>query len=182
MFKHIIRGGQTAMHATRMFMQILMKLMLLALFIYIATFICYIYHKTIRYQWYLLWNYQVALLKASLFGGNAKHIVITSHGTKVIMSSREFTHNKLLTKQLKYLLSTVSNILVISGKITLVSLVLIIILLRHKGRMQIINKGVRGALFLRVKELKKFIKKQQQSFILCGKKGPKISLKPSKKY
>ena len=162
MFKHIIRGGQTAMHATRMVAQIFVKLMLLGLLLYVVIASCYIYQKTIRYQWYLLYHYQVALLKFSLFGAHSKHIVIAPNGTKVIMSSRQFIYNRLLQQQLNHLLAIVSKILAISLKITLVSLVLIIILLRRKGRMQIMNKGVRGALFLQAKELKKFLKKQQQ--------------------
>lgn len=160
--KDITRGGQTTMHATRMFGQVLKRLILLGSLLYIIITGIYIYNKTIKYQWYLLGNYNIALIKLGLVGKNARLTIKDPDQKTVIISARQFVNNHFLNQQLISLLLLVSDISFTSLKICGVVFIVVIILLRYKGRSQTVNQNIRGALFLEPKQLKKFLKKQDK--------------------
>jgi len=160
--KDLTRGGQVAMHSIRMFGQVLKRLILLSSLLFITVSGYYVYKKTIQYQWYLLGSYNVALLKFGLVGNNATLMVKDPDGRAVTMAAKQFVNNPFLKQQLINLWLTVSNIFIISLKAAGIFSLSLIIFLRQRGRLQKINQGVRGASFLKPKELKKFLKQQKK--------------------
>ena len=158
MFRDLTRGGQITMHAIRMFGQVLRRLILWGSLLYIIVAGYYVYKKTIKYQWYLLGSYNIALLKLGLIGNAAKHTVTDPDGKVVIISAKQFVNNPFLKQQLTNLLSIVNNILVTSLKFAGICSVVIVVLLWKKGKLQKTDQGIRGALFLESKRLKRFLK------------------------
>jgi type IV conjugative transfer system coupling protein TraD len=162
MFKHFTRGGQTTMHAVRMFGQVSKKIILLALLLYMIVTSWYVCQKTTKYQWYLLGNYAEALLELGFQGEQAVHSVKELTGEVVNMPASEFINNNFLKQQLNNFYTAINSALLSSVKAAGLFLVALIILLRYRGKLQTINKDVRGALYLEAKHLKKFLKKHKK--------------------
>lgn len=162
-FKNFVRGGQTTMHNIRMFAQILKRLMLIGLILYIAAIGYYIYHKTTQYNWYLFGSYYVALTKKALFGTNATLKIKSPDGKIVTMNAGQFASNSYLHNAIQKLLATVKYSLLTSIKITSGSLLILTILLCKKGQIQRLDQEVRGALFLAPATLKKLLKRQKKA-------------------
>ena len=162
MFKNFTRGGQTAMHAIRMFGQVSKRLILLALLLYTVVASCYIYQKTTKYQWYLLGNYVEAWIEWAIQGNQAVHRVNEPTGELVNMVVSEFIHNDFLKQQLNSFFIAINSALFFSLKAAGLFLGALIVLLCYRGKLQTINQDVRGALFLEAKHLKKFLKKHKK--------------------
>ena len=163
MFKDLTRGGQVLMHSIRMFSQILKKLIILSAIFYLIIVVYQIYKKTESYQWYLLTNYNIALVKFGLIGNNAKILLSDLDGNSSIINARQFVNNPLLKQQLANLYAIVGNILGSSLKFTGLFLFSLMLILSRTGRSQKTEQGVRGSTFLVAKKLKKFLAKHNQA-------------------
>ena len=162
MFKNLIRGGQTMMHSFRMLNQVLKKIVLISCLFYIIVVSFYLYNKTISYQWYLLIYYYIGWIKYNLIGKDALLNIQDLDQKLTTITATQFINNPYLHKQLTNLWETFFGILVISCKIVTIFMVIVIFYLHKRGRLQKLNKPIRGSLFLEAKELKKFLKKQDQ--------------------
>lgn len=161
-FNNYTRGGQVTMHSLRMFGQVSKRLILIGSVIYLLAIGSNIYRKTTNYQWYLLGSYSCAQIEQALQGNRAVHTVKELNGKTVKMPAKQFINNKFLHQQLTVFYDAIYDGLISSLKITAGSTLIIIILLRQRGRLQQIDQGVRGALFLEPQQLKKFLKKQKK--------------------
>ena len=123
---------------------------------------CYIYQKTTKYQWYLLGNYVEAWIEWAIQGNQAVHGVKEPTGELVNMVVSEFVHNDFLKQQLNNFSIAINSALLTSLKAAGLFLGALIVLLCYRGKLQTINKDVRGALFLEAKHLKKFLKKHKK--------------------
>jgi len=162
MFWDYTRGGQVAMHAIRMFGQVSKRLLFLSCILYVAVAGCYIYKKTIWYQWYLVGNYGCAKLELILQGAHAMHTVKELNGKSIKIPARQFINNNFLQQQLTKFYQAIVAALYFSLKIAGLFLVTMIVLLSKKGKLQKINQDVRGSLFLEPKELKKLLYQQDR--------------------
>ncbi len=162
MFKNYTRGGQVTIHSIRMFGQVSKRILLIAALIYLVTIGYNLYKNTNNYQWYLLGSYSCAQVKLRLQGNQSTHTVKELNGKTVKIATKQFVNNTFLHQQLTNFYQTIYRSLFSSLKITAGSLLIIIILLSQRGRLQKIDQGVRGALFLKPKELKKFLKKHNK--------------------
>lgn len=162
MLKNFTRGGQTTMHAIRMFGQVSKRLILLSFLLYTIVGGFYIQQKTNKYQWYLLGNYGQALLEVAIQGDKAIHQVKEPTGTVITMAANKFIRHRFLLQQLNNFSVAIRHVLVTSLKASGLFLIGCIILLRYRGKLQTVNQDVRGALFLEAAHLKKFLKKHKK--------------------
>jgi len=162
MLKNFTRGGQTTMHAIRMFGQVSKRLILLSFLLYTVVGGVYIQQKTNKYQWYLLGNYGQALLSIAIQGDKAIHQVKEPTGTVITMAANKFIRHRFLLQQLNNFSIAIQYVLVTSLKAAGLFLIGCIILLRYRGKLQTVNQDVRGALYLEAKHLKKFLKKHKK--------------------
>ena len=162
MLKNFTRGGQTTMHAIRMFGQVSKRLILLSFLLYTVVAGLYIQQKTNKYQWYLLGNYAQALLEIAIQGDKALHHVKEPTGNIITMAANKFIRHRFLLQQLNNFSIAIQYVLLTSLKASGLFLIGCIILLRYRGKLQTVNQDVRGALFLEAKHLKKFLKKHKK--------------------
>lgn len=162
MLKNFTRGGQTTMHAIRMFGQVSKRIILLSFLLYLAVGGFFMQQKTTKYQWYLLMHYGQALLELSIQGNRAVHQVKEPTGKLISMEAKKFIKHRFLTQELNDLCSLIQDVFIISLKVSGVFIVGCIILLRYRGKLQSINQEIRGALFLEPKLLKKLLKQRKK--------------------
>lgn len=162
MLKNFTRGGQTTMHAIRMFGQVSKRIILLSFLLYLAIGGLFMQQKTTKYQWYLLMHYGQALLELSIQGNQAVHQVKEPTGKVISMEAKKFIKHRFLIQELNDLSRLIQNIFITSLKVSGVFIVGCIILLRYRGKLQSINQEIRGALFLEPKLLKKLLKQRKK--------------------
>ncbi len=162
MLKNFTRGGQTTMHAIRMFGQVSKRIILLSFLLYLAIGGLFMQQKTTKYQWYLLMHYGQALLELSIQGNQAIHQVKEPTGKVISMEAKKFIKHRFLIQELNDLSRLIQNIFITSLKVSGVFIVGCIILLRYRGKLQSINQEIRGALFLEPKLLKKLLKQRKK--------------------
>ena len=162
MLKNFTRGGQTTMHAIRMFGQVSKRIILLSFLLYLAIGGLFMQQKTTKYQWYLLMHYGQALLELSIQGNQAVHQVEEPTGKLISMEAKKFIKHRFLIQELNDLSRLIQNIFITSLKVSGVFIVGCIILLRYRGKLQSINQEIRGALFLEPKLLKKLLKQRKK--------------------
>ena len=162
MLKNFTRGGQTTMHAVRMFGQVSKRLILLSFLLYTIVGGFYVQQKTTKYQWYLLGNYAEGLIEIAIQGNKATHSVKEPTGTVITMATNDFIHHQFLVQQLNNFYKELHAVLLTSLKVSILFLIEAIILLRYRGKLQTVNQDIRGALFLDAKHLKKFLKKHKK--------------------
>ena len=162
MLKNFTRGGQTTMHAIRMFGQVSKRIILLSFLLYLAIGGLFMQQKTTKYQWYLLMHYGQALLELSIQGNQAVHQVKEPTGKVISMEAKKFIKHRFLIQELNDLSRLIQNIFITSLKVSGVFIVGCIMLLRYRGKLQSINQEIRGALFLEPKLLKKLLKQRKK--------------------
>ena len=162
MLKNFTRGGQTTMHAIRMFGQVSKRIILLSFLLYLAIGGLFMQQKTTKYQWYLLMHYGQALLELSIQGNQAVHQVKEPTGKVISMEAKKFIKHRFLIQELNDLSRLIQNIFITSLKVSGVFIFGCIILLRYRGKLQSINQEIRGALFLEPKLLKKLLKQRKK--------------------
>ncbi|MGI9214881.1 MAG: hypothetical protein ACR2HS_04375, partial [Gammaproteobacteria bacterium] len=140
MFKNYTRGGQVTIHSIRMFGQVSKRILLIAAIIYLATIGYHLYKNTNNYQWYLLGSYSCAQVKLRLQSNQSIHTVKELNGKTVKIATKQFVNNTFLHQQLTNFYQTIYRSLFSSLKITAGSLLIIIILLSQRGRLQKIDQ------------------------------------------
>ena len=159
MSNYFTSGGQTTLHAIRMFGQVSKKVMLVACLLYTLFVGIYLWQKTTRYQWYLLVHSFQAHLELAIKGNQCKHIIKEPAGNLITMNVKEFIGHQFLQKQLHKFYIAINFALLVSLNITIMVLLGIILFLRYRGKLQTVNQDLRGALFLEAAYLKKFLKR-----------------------
>ncbi len=157
-----MRYSRTIRHAIKMFYKVLKKLIILGVILYLAMVAYHIYKKTIRYQWYLLVRYNVALIKFGVLGNIAKVAVVNLEGNKVLMNANQFVHNPYLKLHLIKFFTTIGNVLLDSLKVVGCIITIMAMLLSQKNRLQNIKNNITRVLFFDPQKLKKVLKKSQK--------------------
>lgn len=157
-----MRYSRTIKHAVRVFYKVLKKLIILGVILYLAIVAYNIYKKTMRYQWYLLARYNVALIKFGVFGSVSKVTVVNLEGNKVLMNAKQFVHNPYLKLYLTKFFTTIGNVLLDSLKIVSCIITIMAMLLSQKNRLQHIKNNISRVLFLDPQKLRKVLKKAQK--------------------
>jgi len=159
MSKHFIRGGQTALHFIRMFVQVSKKLLKFGVVSYLLLAGILVYRGTSPYQRYLLGQYCVARLALVIQGEQAEHQFRGMRGEKFKLKASQFARDPFVKASLYVSQTAFCN----SFLIVAFSMILIMVFLYEKGRRQLILEEIRGAFFLKPKLLRIFLTKHQKN-------------------
>lgn len=158
---HFTRGGQTFLHSFRMVNQIINRVLIFGILIFIVSTTVFTYKSTTSYQRYIVFQYGVAKVRS--YFDDAAHMTIKD------TNQREFS---ILPKQLlrskmvqKIVIRFLQNLTIISMCCLLATLICLIIVykwLARYGKRQTEIRLVRGEQILEPEKLNKLLKKNSK--------------------
>ena len=169
-FKDFTRGGQTSMHAIRMFIQSMRYILILVLLIFTVIFVGLVSLKTASYDRYIGMQYLRA--KAELIVGNDQtpFYFKAPIGRRVVLPLKKFymhkdTHASLFRLKMAFL-----EAIKTCGYGALATLILLISIFKYRGRMHRAKRDIRGVSLKSPQELTKQLKKagEASNILLAG--------------
>lgn len=158
---HFTRGGQIAMHRLRMFQQISMTAIMIALVVGFG-FFCAKSAVTIKsYDWYLLKEYVWADFTLSLSPHNRARVIQDfeyENGSRVKVRSLDIVQNPYIHKRVSRVQASLYKTMILSGLFSLIVLLIAIGYFVFRGRAQFANKLKRGGQMVSVKKLTSILK------------------------
>ncbi|MEN8236239.1 MAG: type IV conjugative transfer system coupling protein TraD [Pseudomonadota bacterium] len=164
------RGGQISMHRLRMFQQISMTALMIALVVGL-TFFCAKSAVSINsYDWYLLKEYLWADLTVSMSPRNRGRVIQDfeyANGYRVKARSLDIVNNPHIKKRVSQVQATLYQTMLLSSLLSLIVLLIAIVYFVFRGRVQFKNKLKRGGAMVSVKQLAALLKSSDSASCLC---------------
>jgi type IV conjugative transfer system coupling protein TraD len=157
--KDFTRGGQTSMHAIRMFIQSLRYIIVLSLIVFAIIFASLTTFKTKPYERYVALLYLRAKAEMVIANDQTRISVKMESGRQITMSLKTFCNNRytklILNRFIVKMFETVKTSLY-SGA---VAVVLLILIFKYRGKTNRAKRDVRGSSLRTPEELTKQLKK-----------------------
>lgn len=157
-FKDFTRGGQTSMHAIRMFIQSIRYIIILAILVFVAIFVSLITAKTQSYDRYIGVQYVIA--KAALIVSNegTPFRFKAPNGHVITLPLKKF-YNHRDTKRAVYRLEIAfGNVSKLCLYIALITFVILISIFKYRGRSHRAKRDIRGVSLASAQELTRDLK------------------------
>ena len=158
-FKDFTRGGQTSMHAIRMFIQSMRYIMILVLVIFTAIFGSLVSLKTDSYDRYIGTQYLRAKVELIISNDQTPFYFKAPNGCRVVLPLKRFYMHKDTQAALFRLNAVFFDAIKMCGYGALVTLILLISIFKYRGRMNRAKRDIRGVSLKSPQELTKQLKK-----------------------
>ncbi len=169
-FKDFTRGGQTSMHAIRMFIQSMRYIIILSFIVFAFVFAGIISLKTNSYDRYIGLQYLKA--KAELIVGDDKtpFYFKSSTGRKVVLPLRRFYTHRDTHAALYRLNIGFNQATTICAYSALITLILLVSMFKYRGRSNRAKRDIRGVSLKSPQELTKQLKNsgEASNILLAG--------------
>jgi len=169
-FKDFTRGGQTSMHAIRMFIQSMRYIMILVLLIFASIFGGLVSFKTNSYDRYIGMQYLRAKAELIISNDQTSFYFKLPNGRRVVLPLKKFYTHKDTHASLFRLKKVFLEAIKTCGYGALATLILLISIFKYRGRMNRAKRDIRGVSLKSPQELTKQLKKADEAsnILLAG--------------
>lgn len=157
--KDFTRGGQTTMHAVRMFIQSIRYIIFLSMFVSALIFAGLMYVKTTEYDRYICGQYVQVLVKNIVASGDTKHRLVTPNNRNITITYKNFLNHKVTKKILHKVENAFQQSLNASIISAIVILLTCVLWFQLRGQKHRARQDIRGTLLRAPKELTKMLRK-----------------------
>lgn len=166
--KHFTRGGQIFLHNIRMLNQVISKVGLICLFLFVVSSVLLTWYFSTEYQRYLCLQYFTARFNL-LVADAAKQNFINPNGAITKVFSEQIVHAQFVQAALQEMITAVVKALTISFILKMIVFSSIYYWLKNRGKIQSENNHVKGDHILSCDLTKKLIiKDNDQSDLILG--------------
>ncbi len=158
-FKDFTRGGQTSMHAIRMFTQSIRYIMILALVVFTAIFVTLMSYKTESYDRYIGVQYLIAKAELIVSDDKTPFYFKLANGRRAMLPLKRFYNHKDAHAALFRLNTAFESCVKICAYSGLASLILLISVFKYRGRSNRAKRDIRGVTLKSPQELTKQLKR-----------------------
>lgn len=158
-FKDFTRGGQTSMHAIRMFIQSIRYIIILAILVFVAIFASLFTTKTQSYDRYIGVQYLIA--KAALIVSNEEtpFRFEAPNGRVLTLPLNKFYRHRDTKKAIYRLEIAFSNVSTLCLYIAIITFIILISIFKYRGRSHRAKRDIRGVSLASPQELAKDLKR-----------------------
>ena len=154
-FKDFTRGGQTSMHAIRMFTQSIRYIMILALVVFTAIFLTIMSYKTESYDRYIGVQYLRAKAELIVSDDKTPFYFKLANGRRAVLPLKRFYNHKDAHAALFRLNTAFESCVKICAYSGLATLILLISIFKYRGRSNRAKRDIRGVTLKSPHELTK---------------------------
>jgi len=166
--KSFVRGGQIFLHNLRMLNQVMKKVGMLCLVLFVTSTVLYVYLNTTEYQRYLCLQYFTAKFYL-LISSTAKQSFINPTGDVTKVFSSQIIHASFIQATLQEIVSVIIKGVILGLIIKAVAFSATFYWLRKRGKLQSQNTLLKGDRILSCAETKTLIhKKKHASDLILG--------------
>ena len=158
-FKDFTRGGQTSMHAIRMFTQSIRYIMILALVVFTAIFLTIMSYKTESYDRYIGVQYLRAKAELIVSDDKTPFYFKLANGRRAVLPLKRFYNHKDAHAALFRLNTAFESCVKICAYSGLATLILLISIFKYRGRSNRAKRDIRGVTLKSPQELTKQLKR-----------------------
>ena len=158
-FKDFTRGGQTSMHAIRMFTQSIRYIMILALVVFTAIFVTLMSYKTESYDRYIGVQYLRAKAELIVSDDKTPFYFKLANGRRAVLPLKRFYNHKDAHAALFRLNTAFESCVKICAYSGLATLILLISIFKYRGRSNRAKRDIRGVTLKSPQELTKQLKR-----------------------